>query len=78
MSKKIATIKCTGKNSYDLDITRFVGPDKKGIMLQLTQGLCGYKVFGKIKDEPGYIQLTKQDTYQLILELTKWLMEMDI
>jgi len=67
MSTDISTIKNTGNAASDLQITQFLG--NKGSMLQLTQG------FGLLinADEPSFIQLSYEDTYKLIIELTKWL-----
>lgn len=66
MSTRLKTIKGTGKG-VDLDITRYWGGDKNGQMIQLTQGL------GMERDEPGYIQLTSYDAYQVVIALTQWL-----
>ncbi len=66
MSTDIATIKNSGRNKVDLEIIQYSG-GPKGIMLQLTQG------FGSALDEPGYIQLSKDDAEQLVVILNKWL-----
>ena len=66
--EEIGTIKNTGKKGVDLDLTAFYGGDKKGVMLQITQGF-GTQIDN---DEPGFIQLTKRDASYLINELSKW------
>ncbi len=76
MSEKRTTIENTGVESADLTINSFWGEDKKGKMIQLSQGSGGSAVLKPLdKDEPGYIQLTKRDAYYVIIELTKWLKE---
>ncbi|GAB6048456.1 hypothetical protein JCM19379_22850 [Methyloparacoccus murrellii] len=68
MSTTIATILDTGRFSdRDLALTEFVGP--AGRMLQLTQGL-GTELG---PDEPGFVQLSLVDAYQLIAALAGWL-----
>ena len=68
MSTEIGLIKNSGKDGKaDLDLTVFYGGDAKGEMIQLTQG------FGIDLDEPGFIQLTPRDAYQLIGRLAEWL-----
>jgi len=69
MSTLRKTIKSTGKDGVDLDFTSFAGPEQKGEMLQITQGL------GTVitPDEPGFIQLTKIDAYRLLQEVAEWL-----
>jgi hypothetical protein len=62
MSTEIAIIPRTGTDDVPLQITQFCGPSKKGIMLQLTQGTGGM-------DCPGYIQLTRHDAWQLMIQL---------
>ncbi|MBU0977369.1 MAG: hypothetical protein KKD18_03055 [Nanoarchaeota archaeon] len=69
MSTKIGTIKNTGKKDVDLDLTVFYGGDKKGTMIQLTQGFRTQSD----NDEPGFIQITKKDACCLISELAKWI-----
>jgi hypothetical protein len=79
VSKIIATIKNTGQNKVDMDINRFYGGEKNGIMLQVTQGSAGFGVIRTINgfkaapDETGFIHLTKKDAQQLAKELTKWI-----
>ena len=68
MSTERTIIKGSGKRKVDLHVTQFSG-DKKGKMLQLTQG------FGLGMDNPGFIQLTKDDAKAVIRELTKWIKE---
>ena len=69
MSRELTVIKKTGKKDTDLQVTQFYGGDKKGIMIQLTQGFG--LLFGD-NDEPGFIQLTRQDVKKLIKTLRKW------
>jgi len=70
MSKRITTIKRTGKNrDRDLSITQFLGSEKTGIMLQLTQGSANLL---NDPDEPGFIQLSKNDVKVLIDFLESW------
>ena len=66
MSTQITTIKDTGADGVDLDLTRVGGKDHT-TMIQLTQGIG--------MDEPGYIQLTKLDAYRTIKEITRWLQD---
>lgn len=67
MSTLLTTIKDTGRDGVDLDVTRIAGKDHTA-MLQLTQGIGIAGI-----DSPGYIQLTKLDAYRTIQELAKWL-----
>lgn len=67
MSTEREIIENTGRKSVDLTVTEYWGGDKNGVMLQLTQGLGGGE------DEPGYIQLTKIDAYQMLISVSKWL-----
>ena len=70
MSTEIATIKNTGREgNRDLDFTQFAG--KRGISIQITQGLAS--PFADRNDEPGFIQLTKDEAYETIDVLMKWL-----
>ena len=62
MSIKLATIKNTGQDNVDLDIVRFYGGDKRGVMFQITQGI------GNITT-PGFIQLTIKDVKLLQAKL---------
>ena len=65
MSTKIKTIKNTGRfNDRDMDITRFAG--RNGQMIQITQGFASSL---NDLDEPGFIQITKQDAKELIQAL---------
>lgn len=66
MSTELAMIKGTGKMGSDLQVLQFAGGEIKGSMLQLTQGS------GMTIDEPGFIQLTKNDAKALIMQLTRW------
>lgn len=67
MSEELSTIENTGGSRQALlQITQYYGGQTYGAMLQLTQGIGAY-------DTPGFIQLTYQDTYYLIQELTQWL-----
>lgn len=72
MSQEITVIKNTGRGESDIYITEFAGPADKGPMLQLTQGISNLV---DDLDEPGFIQLTRSDTFMLIAELLKWLEE---
>lgn len=65
MSTEIAIIEGTGKKNAHLTVTSFRGPEGKGPMVQLTQGLGG-------ANTPGYIQLTKQDARKVVQELIDW------
>jgi len=69
MSTELKTIKNTGVEGVNLNITQFWGGGKKGIMTQLTQGLGG--ILGA--DEPGYIQLTIKDACKVGIELMRWI-----
>jgi hypothetical protein len=71
MSTEIFVIDKTGTSDVALQVTQFVGPESKGIMLQLAQGL------GSAPDEPGFIQLTHRDVKELIPVLLGWLNEND-
>ena len=66
MTIRINTIQKSGKRDSSLELTQFYGGDKYGPMLQLTQGS------GVDPDDPTFIHLTVQDTYQLIQHLTQW------
>jgi len=70
MSTELKTIENTGVKGVDLTITRFWGGNKRGGMVQLTQGLGGLFI-GRV-DDPGFIQLTVKDAYHVIVELTNW------
>lgn len=63
------TLKNTGWKDVDLQFTSFLGPEEKGQMLQITQGL-GTQVNN---DEPGFIQLTRMDAYRLLNEVAEWI-----
>ncbi len=73
MSNLRYTIKKSGRLNRDLDITEFLGSVEKGVMLQLTQGLP--LLSGNNPDEPGFIQLTKNDAKQLVKQLEIWIKE---
>ena len=64
MSKQIAVIQGTGRQGVDLQLTQYAGT--KEIMIQLTQG------FALEIDDPGFIQLTKDDAEELIEQLQLW------
>jgi len=71
MSKELPSIKETGRNhDRDLSMTHFFGGITSGPMIQLTQGE-GNSL--DKPDEPGFIQLTKDDAKRVINQLTKWL-----
>lgn len=80
MSKKMVTLKNTGRKKVDMDLTQFHGGARKGMMLQITQGMGGIKIIERIGglglridlDEPSFVQLTKEDARQLTKELIKW------
>jgi hypothetical protein len=67
MSTEITAIPETGVKGSELKITQFAGPAELGPMLQLSQGL------GLFLDDPGFIQLTRQDVEALIPILLEWL-----
>ncbi len=67
MSIKIGVIKRSGIKGTDLDITQFCGNEKNKQMLWITQGM------GLSPEEPGFIQLTLLDTYQLVRILSGWI-----
>jgi hypothetical protein len=71
MSTEIIAIPETGVKGAELQITQFAGPAELGPMLQLTQGL------GLFLDDPGFIQLTRQDVQALIPVLLHWLNKTD-
>lgn len=70
MSKDIVRIKGTGRlKNRDLKVTEFMGPDKTGAMIQLTQGFANHL---DDNDEPGFIQLSKGDAKVVIEVLQTW------
>jgi hypothetical protein len=71
MSTEINVIRKSGSKGAQLQVTKFAGPADRGPMLQLTQGL------GTAPDEPGFIQLTRQDAEELISILLSWLNSSD-
>ncbi len=75
MSKDLGTIANTGIKNVDLDFTEFYGGDKKGTMIQLTQGLGG---ISGAEGEPGYIHLTKRDAKLTAFKLLKWYAQGDM
>lgn len=69
MSSEFKVLENTGKTSeLSLSFSTSCGPNGKQI-LQLTQG------FGSLigPDEPGYVQLSVQDTYRVVVVLVEWL-----
>lgn len=64
----MSTILTTIKSSRGtLQLTQFAGnKETEGLMIQVSQGLGGL-------DKPGYIQLTRPEASQLIIDLDKWL-----
>lgn len=69
MSSHFKTIKDTGKDRRDLTLTSTFGGDSFGEMLQITQGLGSIVNF----DEPGFIQLSIKDAYNLTISLSEWI-----
>ena len=72
MSTEITVLKNTGNDDRKLSLTQYYGGLTKGMMIQLTQGFAAAP-FSNDPDEPGFIQLTMIDAYQVIGELTRWL-----
>ena len=68
MSTEIDSIPNTGRQNKELTLTSFWGGDECGVMLQLTQG------FGESPDEPGFIQLTKEDARRVVSVLRGWVL----
>lgn len=68
MSTEIAIIPRTGVDEVPLQVTEFCGPAKKGMMLQLTQGIGDQYC-------PGYIELTECDAWRLLSHLEGWLLD---
>ena len=62
MSTQINVIRESGVKGTQLQISQFSGPAPLGLMLQLSQA------FGLAPNEPGFVQLTRQDVEEL-----KWL-----
>lgn len=61
MSTELKTIKC--RQNYNVTLTSFYGGVKDGTCLQIT----------KDNDGDTYIQLTKAQAKELVLEINKWL-----
>lgn len=73
MSTKLKTIKNTGVDRHhDLQITEFWGGKSAGPCLQLTQGF-GCTNLSDNLDEPGFIQVSKEDAIALLESLNRWL-----
>jgi hypothetical protein len=68
MSTELSVI--TG-NRPDISFTNYFGGKEKGEMLQISQGL-GTQLD---PDEPGFIQLTTLEAYQVIGHIANWLKE---
>ena len=57
----------------DISVSEFWG-GPKGPMLQLTQGFGGFASMKQLgEDEPGYVQLTRNDARELASALNTWL-----
>lgn len=63
MSTERIILENTGRHNDDLKIVSFYGGHDKGEMIQLSQ-ICS-----------NTIQLTQQDAFKVIAELTNWLSE---
>ncbi len=77
--KVLCTLRGTGKtdheqNGLDLSFASFAG--SQGKMVQLTQGFGGAAAMRSLDvDEPGYIQLTIKDAYEVLGVLAEWIKE---
>lgn len=70
MSTEITVMHKVGPAERKIAFTQFSGGKEKGICIQLTQGIANMV---NDPNEPGFIQLTRDDAYNAIAILKDWL-----